>query len=391
MANFHTALPTEDPSEHLGPHNGTPRVVVDGPRDPRALRCCSAWQCTRNISAPHPTNGAAHDHGYRPCFLASVHGMLTVAALLWIFIGVAAYTSGHIVEGPDGGGLTVVQSLYLMSQIATTVGYGDLVPKNNVGMLFSILYILFSSLIISAVITQAVDFIVDKHQAQAGSVVGDFFDDGDPHTSSCLERNRPLIVAAVCFFLSILTWALFYSNFCDPAYPEEVHTSYYSEGMQKCEGRSMLEAVYMATVTLTTLGFGDITPRTTSGQVFFTVGATVGIATYLNLVGAITESLLEIKKHTRVESIDMSELDAADISGDGKVDLYEFTRFILQRYQLIPPEVLEDIKKNFEELDLDKSGYLTSDDVASLVHRRKTTVHRTQAWSANHRNGPDRP
>jgi len=304
--------------------------------------------------------------------------MLTGAAVLWLLTGLAAYTSGYIVEGKHGGGLTVVQSLYLMSQVATTVGYGDLVPQSQVGMVFSICYILFSSLIISAVITQAVDFLVAKHQAQAGDVVGDFFDDGDPCTETFVERNKPVVVAGFFFSLSILTWALFYSFFCDPAYGEEVHMGYYSDRMERCEGRSLLEAVYMATVTLTTLGFGDLTPRTTSGEVFFTLGSLVGISAYLNFVGAVTESLLAIKKTTRVESIDVAELDAADISGDGKVDLYEFTRFILNRYKLIRPEVLEDIKKNFEELDADNSGYLTSEDVVQLVHRRKSTVHRTR-------------
>lgn len=60
------------------------------------------------------------------------------------------------------------------------------------------------------------------------------------------------------------------------------------------------------------------------------------------------------------------ELDVADRSQDGKVDLYEFTRYILTHFKLVSGDVFDDIKLNFEELDVDNSGELDSSDLKAL-------------------------
>jgi len=294
------------------------------------------------------------------------HCTLAFSVSLWVSFGMVAFMSGLVVEGPDGtGGLSVVQSIYLMTQLVSTIGYGDLVPKHKFGMVCCTIYILFSSLFISAVVTTLVDSVVRKQQAEAASVIEDFFDDGDPHNESFLEKHRRIVMAAIGFATCLLLWAVFYAYVCDPFFDEEAER--YTNGNQKCEDRGLVEAFYMGTATLTTLGLGDIVPRTNVGQIVFIPAVFVGIAAYVNLVGAITQELMRRQQKARVDHINMSDFEAADLSGDGKVDLFEFSSYILKRYDLVQRDVLEEIRQNFEELDVDGSGFLTAADIEKLV------------------------
>ena len=47
------------------------------------------------------------------------------------------------------------------------------------------------------------------------------------------------------------------------------------------EGWSILDSLYVTVQTVTTVGFGDLTPRTTPGRVFATVFMMVGVGIVL--------------------------------------------------------------------------------------------------------------
>jgi len=289
---------------------------------------------------------------------------VALAAGLWVVAGLVAYTSGFVVEGPEGGGLSVVQSLYIMVQILSTVGYGDYVPRTQPGMVFSSIYVLYSSLLVSAVVTEGVSRLVEQQHERAQHVYADMFDDGDPNKESFMEKYMRLFTAALVFSIAIFVWMMFYMFFCDPPQADAyVHIA----GAEECEDRTTVEAFYMATVTLTTLGFGDVTPRTAGGEVFFCVWSLVGIATYVNLVSAITEKLLKARQSMMMDNIRDEDINLADADGSGSVDLYEFTRLILTRYKAVAPGVFDEIKRNFQDLDADGSGMLTAQDVQLIV------------------------
>ena len=84
------------------------------------------------------------------------------------------------------------------------------------------------------------------------------------------------IHAAICVFLLIeVSWALWY-GFVDSL--EEQAFSISREEMQTGPGTGYLpiEMLYFSMVTLTTLGYGDITPITTAAKISAVLEATVG-------------------------------------------------------------------------------------------------------------------
>ena len=67
------------------------------------------------------------------------------------------------------------------------------------------------------------------------------------------------------------------------------------------EGFTWNESIYIATQTVTTVGYGDITPRTMRGQLFATVFMLVGVGTVLycfDHARAGDYSVAELLKHS---------------------------------------------------------------------------------------------
>lgn len=145
----HTLLPTEEPQDEEFPHPAL-RAVPDGSQ--RALRCCwdrdpvasmvpggycsSQCWCTSSLNI---CSGPGAEAGL---VVSKERLVMAAGTVLWVVCGLWAYTSSAVVHDAEGGGLTYCQAIYLMSQIITTTGFGDITPKSDLGMLFSTFYIL---------------------------------------------------------------------------------------------------------------------------------------------------------------------------------------------------------------------------------------------------------
>ena len=72
--------------------------------------------------------------------------------------------------------------------------------------------------------------------------------------------------------LMILGWALIYWPFLDP------ELFLFSTGLHPLSQQSFLDSLYFSAVTLTTLGFGDVTPRNDLLRILTPIQATLGFA-----------------------------------------------------------------------------------------------------------------
>lgn len=87
------------------------------------------------------------------------------------------------------------------------------------------------------------------------------------------------------------------------------------------EGWSILDSLYVTVQTLTTVGFGDITPRTALGRVFATVFMIVGVGIVLYALTSTVQSIVQSEMFARYgHSRKMSKLrDHFIICGAGRV------------------------------------------------------------------------
>merc|ERR1719276_29527 len=77
---------------------------------------------------------------------------------LYLFTNVILFQSAHFTEARS---LSIIECIYLMAQIITTVGYGDITPAKPRGQVFVGLYVLMSLFVIAMLVSDLVAHAMD--------------------------------------------------------------------------------------------------------------------------------------------------------------------------------------------------------------------------------------
>merc|ERR1719503_456434 len=80
---------------------------------------------------------------------------------LYLFTNVILFNSPHFDEARS---LSIIECIYLMAQIITTVGYGDITPAKPRGQVFVGLYVLMSLFVIAMLVSDLVAHVMDAAQ-----------------------------------------------------------------------------------------------------------------------------------------------------------------------------------------------------------------------------------
>merc|ERR1711981_162639 len=78
---------------------------------------------------------------------------------LYLFTNIILFQSVHFKKIRP---LTIVECMYFMSQVITTVGYGDITPAKVRGQVFVGLYVLGAMFIISMVVSDVVNQLIES-------------------------------------------------------------------------------------------------------------------------------------------------------------------------------------------------------------------------------------
>jgi voltage-gated potassium channel Kch len=277
--------------------------------------------------------------------------------ILWFAVGYFAYTT--MPWGPGSKPFSSVDAVYFQIQILTTVGYGDVVPHHFAGKLFTSVYVLVAIVMITAVVTQAVDQFLKSTKAKVNVKMGA----GSEHAEHPGSKYVKLLLN-VAFFLAVSAVGVVYALY----FPEEfIKPNTNTNIGEEPEQNEIADAIYIVIITMTTVGFGDIYPRSNQGRIVMTVWMVAGVAATANLIGSLTDTLLKIKANLRLTELNSQLLEEIDTSGDGEVSKYEFLIFMLKKHDLVSDDTIMDIEENFDVLDKDGSGHLSSDDLKSMM------------------------
>lgn len=135
----------------------------------------------------------------------------------------------------------------------------------------------------------------------------------------------------------------------------------------------VLDTFYFSIITLTTVGFGDLSPKTQAGRLFCAFLLPMGVIALTIVMGLISEELPKVGKGGDKTIKDLlGELnDVIEQDDDGTVTEEEYLLFCLIREQKVDEETLDILRKQFQALDADKSGELDEDDVNILTQKCK--------------------
>lgn len=270
-----------------------------------------------------------------------VYGSLVLLA--YISIGVLTYTQAF--------DWTFVDALYFIIVTLTTVGYGDLPIESDSEKLVTIFFVFIGVGLIGAALGIVAGVVMDKADSMEQVFDGRIGQMGANLIVSLILIVVMLGIGAGAFL------ALVEDDNGDPY--------------------SFLDAVYFASVTVTTVGYGDFSWNSSDGAkifgVFYLITGTVVIAKALSDIASIPLERRRRQLEKMVlaqygEGLSLEELrEITESSGNGFCTKSEFVLLMLRKLDKVKASDVAAAVRQFDKLDVDGSGILTQEDVVSQM------------------------
>ena len=300
-----------------------------------------------------------------------------------------------------GGGRrwTFVDSIYFSITTITTVGYGDLHPTTPLSRLFTSIFALVGVIGVGMALGVVTQYIVDKSEEKKQRAMDSFLRQAKLQTSTtgktvlrrkyseesrrslrakreqaALFSRRTRLLRKLCCVRKRLdvSHAL---KLVRAATPLAVALL---SGLLFCpiEGMTPQTALYMSSITITSVGFGDVSPKTQAGRLFSIFFIPLGVLSLFRTMTEITK-LQVLAKAERITSV--KQLLEMDNDGDGQVTCAEFQLFMLKAMGKANASDLKFLEAQFEALDATGDGILSAADIqpegeAAALRLRKVMV-----------------
>lgn len=286
------------------------------------------------------------------------HQWAAVFACLLIIMGVAF---GWFMEGWQ-----FMTSLYVITQIITTVGYGDMTIHNPSSKVFISFYLIALMILGSYYLNRFAQKMVDAEQEKLEERLR-HLRKGCHHLSKVSDDVGHLIGSGVNFAIMLLFGTVFYANYeaCTCSYGRAfvegcIEPSWKDpkswEVCQETGGyvKGYIESWYMSVVTLLTVGFGDHTPRSYVGRGVGIVWIIIGVMCAANFISSISQFFFSAKANRDfMKAMEMSEetFNKVDLDKSGTLQRGEFLTFALQNWGLVPADVLDELNLLYDKMD----------------------------------------
>ena len=292
------------------------------------------------------------------------------SAMLLLFIYFAAIVAVFQTTEP----WTVIDCLYFGVVTITTVGYGDLVPTTDFSKSMTIFFAVFGSTLGAVALRALTEDMVRIHSTMQLEIVrktkqtwGKSGKDqpGDQDTASAMSvyAHRAYQCVFPQCFRAIL--AVNYA-FLKCIFQLMVVIVIFGLVMGAIEGNlegqfSPLNAIYFSSVTVTGVGYGDIHPVTQKGRLVAFLLIPFGVAFVAQTI--IDFLMTTVRIHLKRKMLTKQGFASIDWNNDGHISELEFLQFALLEVGKCDVKFLREVKKQFDELDIDGSGTLDKQEL----------------------------
>ncbi|XP_060199581.1 two-pore potassium channel 1-like [Lycium barbarum] len=244
----------------------------------------------------------------------------------------------------------VLDSVYFCVVTMTTVGYGDLFPNSATTKLLACFFVFSGMAFAGMVLSKGADYLVEKQETVLFKAMH-MRDKASP--SEILEEIETNRVRYKCIVITASLVVLIV-----------VGTVF----LVKVEKLSTIDAFYCVCSTITTLGYGEKSFSTEAGRIFaifWILTSTVCAAQFFLYVAEFNtqsrqKELVKLVLTRRMTNVDLEE---ADLDNDGVVGAAEFVVYKLKEMGKINQEDVSLLLDEFESLDDDQSGTLSTTDL----------------------------
>mmetsp|Transcript_14930 Transcript_14930/g.32236 ORF Transcript_14930/g.32236 Transcript_14930/m.32236 type:complete len:413 (-) Transcript_14930:61-1299(-) len=268
--------------------------------------------------------------------LTKAHLLESCALLIWLggtmylFCNVLKFQSAHFVGTRP---LTLVEAVYLMSQILTTVGYGDITPAFPRGQVWVGINVIVALCLYGSMVMEVVGMVQDRIREATKKT-----NEASEHRVKnwVPKVDNTGFVQTVVFFSSMVTIGVLFWRL----YPGE--------------GKTWFQAVYMSIITLSTVGFGAFTATTEGGKIFAAYWMLFGVASLASLIGGFVDWMSAQKQLQSFYLCDHREeftqvLNSCS-SDQKKLTKMEFLEFAVKLNKPEAQSDIDEIKQRFESL-----------------------------------------
>lgn len=282
------------------------------------------------------------------------------------------------------------ECLYFAVVTFTTVGYGDYVPSGDGAKLFTCLVALCGVSFIAVgvgVIGQEVikmqQKLVEKgKEAAAHAVHSQFTDETDEDGQKAITHVIEHIHASPPHAAKVIFYAFL---------PVVTVIGIHAIVVGHVEKWSVVDAIYISTITGTSVGYGELYPKEPLSQWFsvFSIPIMVFCISYaLGKVAQIPVQHEMNKLHKKMLSIEFTE-DDFDLmgNGDGNIDRTEFIVHMLKAMKKVDDALIDKLMDRFNKLDADGSGFIDRDELKSVWQAKKEEVEGTAEGEARNKLG----
>jgi len=293
--------------------------------------------------------------------------LVWLCGALYLFTNVLKFNSSHWTGARP---LTLVEAVYLLSQILTTVGYGDITPAYPRGQVWVAINVILALCLYGSLIMEVAQLIGDRVAlaiARRHAAAAEALSEDESVTQEAQRSLKqwdapppvvdimPLVKCTVAFAFFATAGVLFW---------------HYFPGEEK----TWLQAVYMSIITLSTVGFGWFNATTEGGKVFGAFWMLLGVASLAGVITSFVELMMQIKASERRdvagEQLEFYRLvklcthPVASLSDNG-MESYDFLKFGVLLQGVATQEEVEAIEARFAEL-ADSAGNVNCAKLAEL-------------------------
>lgn len=268
--------------------------------------------------------------------------IIVCVAVIFIYftVGVLVYTQEE--------GWSFLDALYFCVVTLTTVGYGDLLPSSDGSKLFTCGFVIIGIGMIGSALGIVSGYLLDKQEAMLEELAEKTgLDDGDDSNDCLSPAMQELLegIATTTFFVAAGT--TFYTLY---------------------EDFSFVDALYLSVITMTTVGYGDMSPQKEGGRAFALVWMLFGVLSVSRAIGQVVNIFMERRQQRKEMMLlnkKVSMQDLLESAGkDGVLDENEFCLMKLQAMGKISQDEIIQIRAVFQEMDKDGTGSIDAKDIA---------------------------
>lgn len=272
-------------------------------------------------------------------------------------VGLAVYASIGALWFSLVEGHSALDAYYYIFVTLTTVGYGDFYPETPAGQLFACFYILIGLTFIGWLLGVLADAVFAQVNEAAEKA-----DAGLKEDNTWIEKinksayKDTYLSCMIAGMFIMLGWIVF--------------------GATHKEDMTWIGALYYSVVTCTTVGYGDLLPKTDGDKVFVMFWALGGTIATGRAIGSFMGNFCEVREAKRQKEelkkkITKDEVKELDEDGDGKVSIAEFALYKIEKMGLVSPEQINEIAQEFKKMDKDGDMML---DIASRRNSMKSAT-----------------